>query len=111
MESHGQQVDECRNLISCCIKNKAYNKPFWNVDVQPYKAECIWWDSAWKHAGRPGHGYIFEAMREAKRQYMYAKRRLKRKDDQLREVRMAEMISEHETIYNAPGVIQITWML
>jgi hypothetical protein len=63
--------------------------------VQPYKTESIWWHNIWKQCGEPRHGVIYESKMEAHRQYMYATRRYKKKEDQLIKEKMAEAICEN----------------
>ena len=104
---HKQQLDQwCGHLIDCClnsdvclprVKLKPQNRPRWREDVQPYKTECIWWHNLWVQQDHPKQGLVYDRMREAKRQYLYANRRNKRKEDQLREERMAEDICNNRS--------------
>ena len=85
---HKQQIDQwCSQLIDCClnsdvclprVKLKPQNRPRWREDVQPYKTECIWWHNLWVQQDHPKQGVVYDRMREAKRQYLYANRRNKK---------------------------------
>ncbi len=71
---------------------KKSNKPYWREEVQPYKADSIWWYNLWKQCGEPRDGVIYESKTEAHRQYRYATRRYMRKVEELRKVRMTDTI-------------------
>ena len=73
------------------------NKPYWTTEVKPYKDESLWWHKFWQQCGEPKQGVVFENKTEAKKQYMYAVRRHKRKEDQMRKEHMAETISNNKT--------------
>lgn len=65
----------------------------WNERVRPFKQECVFWFEAWKAFGQPREGAVFESMREAKRQYMYAVRRLKRQQRELQSEKFARALA------------------
>ena len=98
---HKQQIDQwCSQLIDCCLNSDVCLprvNPRWREDVQPYKTECIWWHNLWVQQDHPKQGGVYDRMREAKRQYLYANRRNKRKEDQLRKERMAEDICNNRS--------------
>ena len=52
--------------------------PGWTEFVQPYLEESKFWNSLWVSAGKLAAGDLSTAMRQAKQQYKYAVRRLKR---------------------------------
>ena len=97
-----KQLDKwCSQLIDCClnsdvclprVKQKPPNRPQWREDVQPYRTECIWWHNLRVQQDHPEQGVVYDRMREAKGQNLYANRRNKRKEDQLRKERMVEDI-------------------
>ena len=66
----------------------------WNDQVQPFKQESKWWFETWQTMGRPREGVLFENMRESKRQYMYAVRRVKRRQRELKAESFARALSE-----------------
>ena len=103
-ESHREQIDLwCEDLIEICLssehvlpqtKHFTRTKAGWNHYVRPYKDECNFWYISWKTAGKPRNGPLYELMREAKRQYMYAVRRIKRKQDTLQMEKLSQCILE-----------------
>ena len=100
---HKDELDMwCHRLVECCLKSdkhlprvnkKKIQKPYWKKEVKPFRDECGWWHQVWKQAGEPRSGVLYEQKTEAKRQYRYAVRRYKRKEEGLRKQRMAEAIS------------------
>ena len=46
--------------------------------MKPYKDESLFWNGVWRAAGCPEVGELYEINRQAKMQYKYAVRRLKR---------------------------------
>ena len=61
--------------------------------VRPFKEECQFWYSSWCDAGRPRNGFLFDRMRHSKRQYMYAIRRIKRRQNEMKALKMLDAIS------------------
>ena len=55
----------------------------WNDHVRPYAEESKFWESIWISLGRPNQGETFAMMKDSKRQYKYAVRRLKRVNDKI----------------------------
>ena len=53
----------------------------WTEFVKPYAEESKFWRSVWLSEGKPVLGSTFENMKQSKRQYKYAVRRLKRCND------------------------------
>ena len=104
-QDHRNQLDLwCRDLIKCClisdcklprIKARKSKRPRWNVDVKPYKDDCEFWHKLWSDAGYPRQGVLYDVKKYTKRQYMYANRRNKRKEDILRKERMADCIANN----------------
>ena len=105
--AHKTQIDEWfQDMVDCCLLSDQHlprtaklkkNKPYWTTEVKPYKDESLWWHKFWQQCGEPKQGVVFENKTEAKKQYMYAVRRYKRKEDQMRKERMAEAISSSKT--------------
>ena len=99
---HKSQIDEWfQDMVDCCIlsdrhlpriEQRKMNKPYWKAEVKPYRDESLWWHNLWLQCGEPKEGIIYEHKSDAKRQYMYAVRRYKKKEDQMRKERMAEAI-------------------
>ena len=57
--------------------------PGWSEHVLPYQEESKFWHSLWDSAGRPNTGDLYQAMKQAKQQYKYAIRRLRRAGDSI----------------------------
>ena len=105
--THKTQIDEWfQDMIDCCLQSDKHlpriakqkvNKPYWKSEVQPQKAESLWWHNLWLQCGSPKEGLVYEHKGEAKKQYMYAVRRYKRKEDHLRKQRMAEAICDNKS--------------
>ncbi len=55
-----------------------------------YKDASLLWHNIWVDDGEPEHGEVYDAMKEAKRQYYYAVRRLTRRERQYRYEKMAQ---------------------
>jgi hypothetical protein len=51
----------------------------------------------WCQTGKPGSGVVYSILREAKRQYLYAVRRIKRRQNELRKEKLLEYISGNNT--------------
>ena len=105
-EAHKQQIDGlCAALIECCLKSdhvfprvkKKQCRPNWCEDVKPYRDDAIWWHNLWVQHGRPPMGIVFDNMKESKRQYAYANRRNKRRENIKRKERMAVAISQNHS--------------
>ena len=107
--THLREIDEwCADLINVALDSdhvfprKALargrrNLCGWNEHVRPYKDECKFWFHAWKAHGQPREGVVFDNMRESKRQYMYAVRRLKRRQRELRARKFAEALASDDS--------------
>lgn len=105
--AHQKQIDIwCEQLVDVCLKADAHlprvkekksKKPLWKEDVKPYRDDCLWWHNFWIQCGKPTSGVVYESKRESKRQYMYAVRRNRRKEEQLRRERMSEAICNNRS--------------
>jgi len=105
--THKLEIDQWfQDLIDCCVQadvllprvaHKKINKPYWKSEVKPYKDDSLWWHNLWLLCGSPRDGPVYENKTLAKRQYLYAVRRYKRQEDQLRKAKMAEAICENRT--------------
>ena len=92
----------CTSIIDMCVmagrkcfpvvKNKKSQVPYWNESVQPLEKDAMLWNSTWVSCGRPREGIVADIKRSTKLKYHYAIRKIKRKEDSLRYVRMAEAI-------------------
>jgi len=101
---HRAQIDIwCNQLTECCLtsgvnclpkrRHKATAKAGWSVQVKEYKAESILWHKIWLSCGEPESGDVYECMKDAKRRYAYAARRVIRQQKQLRFERMAQNVN------------------
>ena len=81
-------------MISSKSKQFINIKPGWKEYVKPYKDECNFWYQVWKSAGKPTHGALHDYMREAKRQYTYSVRRIKRRENAIRLEKLSQCILE-----------------
>ena len=64
----------------------------WNEHVKPFHIESKFWHGLWTSAGKPPAGPLFHTMREAKMQFKYAFRRLKRVSHKLQNDKFVESI-------------------
>ena len=97
----------CSDLIDICLaadfvlpqvkKGNYKTMPGWCEEVQPYKLESLFWCNEWKAHGKPMSGTAYDNMKDSKRQYLYAVRRLKRKQGLLRNKKFAEALCENRT--------------
>ena len=58
--------------------SKKKTTPGWSEHVLPYQEESKFWHSLWDSAGRPNTGHLYQAMKEARQQYKFAIRRLRK---------------------------------
>ena len=104
---HKKELDVwCEDLIKCCLdsdhvfprtKSCQGVKPGWNEHVKQYREENLFWFNVWCQTGKPGEGVIYNNMKESKRQYFYAVRRIKRHEKSLRLEYMSKCISENKS--------------
>ena len=105
---HLQEIDSwCIDLVDYCLQadsvlpSKQGGKktiPGWNTHIKPFKDNNKFWYDIWKSCGRPRNGYLFEYMKEAaRRNYMYAIRRVKRKESEMRNVRLTEALLQSDS--------------
>ena len=106
--THRYQIDEwCSELTDKCIdaglqclpkrRHKSKIRPGWSEEVKSFKEDSLFWYQVWRNCGEPCSGDIYETMKNAKRQYAYAARKVIRKEKQLRFERMAKSINSSET--------------
>jgi exonuclease III len=101
---HRKQIDNhCDFLVNCCLeadhvfprKTKGPKVfPGWSENVKDYRDDCLLWFNIWKSHGKPAEGFVYDTMRESKRQYMYAVRRTKRRVKAIRNQKMAECLKD-----------------
>jgi hypothetical protein len=104
---HNNEIDLwCDDLINCCLssdhvfprtKNCKGVKPGWTKHVKPYREENLFWFNVWCEVGKPSEGVIYNNMRESKRQYFYAVRRIKRHEQSMRLECMSSSISNNKS--------------
>lgn len=62
--------------------------------MREYRDECKFWHKVWQDHGQPREGHAYEYKRESKRQYMYAIRRLKRRQRELQAEKFASALAK-----------------
>jgi hypothetical protein len=97
---HTEYIDLYCNNIICAIeeaskliphiecKSKNNHVPGWKDIVSYNKKDAMFWHKYWISVGRPKHGCIYENMKKFRRDYHYSIRCVKRKDSQLRKVKL-----------------------
>jgi hypothetical protein len=105
--AHLAEIDSlCDDLIECALKadsvfprHRRGRKVLagWNEFVKDYKDECQYWYTTWCEVGKPRIGIIFENMRETKRQYLYAVRRVKRRQKELKNKKFVDALAANNT--------------
>jgi hypothetical protein len=104
---HKHEIDMwCHDIIECClmsdhefprVKMRKQCRPAWTSDVKPFRDDCMFWHKLWLESGSPRYGVLYDVKKYTKKQYMYANRRNKRKEEVLRKERMANAIACNET--------------
>ena len=105
--THIQELNDwCDDLIDLCLmsdsvfpRTKQQRKriiPGWQEEVMVYKEESLFWFSIWKSHNRPKNGIVYNNMKNAKAQYAYAVRRLKRRSNHMRNKKFMEALSENK---------------
>lgn len=98
---HKAEIDQwCNDLTDCCLavgyaclpkcRIKSRNRPGWSEHVKHLKENSKMCHNLWIRNGAPESGDLYEAMRDAKREYFYAARTVVRGEKQLRFQRMAQ---------------------
>ena len=83
MENAG---NECLPKSGCGgTANKRPKIPGWSEHVKPYSVECNFWYCVWLSAGKPPTGDLFMNMKQSKRQFKFAVRRLKKCKDKIQD--------------------------
>ena len=78
-EALDQAVSTCLPLVGQPLRQGGQKViPGWTEYVKPYQDESLFWNEVWCAAGCPEVGELYEINRQAKMQYKYAVRRLKR---------------------------------
>ena len=76
---------------------KGPNRAGWSQDVQPYKEASVRCHTIWTEYGEPQAGEVYDNMKETKRQFAYACRRMRRRERYIRNERMVEAIAENRS--------------
>ena len=71
---------------------KKLKLPGWSEHVKPYADESNFWYKLWLSAGKPGAGDLFENMKQSKRQFKFAVRRLKRCKDKIQNHKFTSLL-------------------
>ena len=107
LNEHFTDIDKlCELIIKCCLctdnvfprincSNVSKIVPGWKQHVREYREESLFWFNLWKSQGQPQTGILFNNMKEAKRQYLYAVRRVKRRKLLIRNTRLATCIANN----------------
>ena len=83
MENAG---NKCLPKSSCGgTANKQPKLPGWSEHVKPYSDECNFWYRVWLSAGKPPTGDLFMNMKQSKRHFKFAVRRLKKCKDKIQD--------------------------
>jgi len=104
--NHLREIDRwCTELIGIALSSdrglprKRGGRPVvsgWNEHVREYREECLFWGALWKASDRTDD-WLFEQMKDAKRQYHYAVRRVKRRERILKGEKFAEAIADNRS--------------
>jgi hypothetical protein len=98
--------DWCEDLVNFCLKADCVfprktghkkQRPGWNEMVKPFKEDNLFWFNTWRCAGKPMAGLLFENMKNAWKQYFYAVCRVKRKEAQLRNEKLAAAVADNNS--------------
>ena len=102
---HLSEIDLlCNELIECAMKAdsvfprvRSGRKVLagWNNFVKPFQDDCKWWYSVWCEQGKPKSGIVFDHMKEAKKQYSYAVRRLKRRQKEIKNQKFIDALIDN----------------
>lgn len=105
---HTQEIDAwCSDLINVILqadkifprkkrRKRRTNVCGWNSYVQGYREECLFWGRVWNESSKQD-GWLLEKMKAAKRQYHYAVRRVKRRQDELKRAKFAEALADNRS--------------
>ncbi len=93
------------SIVMCCLDagkciptkkfvNKKCNKaiPGWKEHVDPYRSDALFWHAIWKDIGSPTSGHVADIRRRTRYKYHNALRKVKRHEEQIRALRMAQNI-------------------
>jgi hypothetical protein len=83
-------------------KNDKQIVPGWSEYVAHRKHHALACHWAWKHAGRPNSGVLFEARKQSRLDYHYALKKVKENDNVIRSERMAQAINgnDHKRLWS-----------
>ena len=98
--SHKHQLNEwCIVIVRSCMEaakdlpslshRQEKCTPGWTEHVKSFQDDNRWWHRLWVQAGRPKDGAVYNYMKQARNQYMYAVRRVKRNERNIRYQKMA----------------------
>ena len=94
------------NIISSClyagksIPSKSPSSvtlkpiPGWKEYVEPYRSDALFWHFLWKDNGSPSSGYVADIRRRTGYIYHNVLRKVKRQENYIRSMRMAQNIDE-----------------
>ena len=91
-----QAAKECLPMTGNGRQGNKGNKVVagWSENVRPYAEESKFWGSIWVSLGRPSRGECFDRMKDSKRQYKYAVRRLKKVNDRIKNDKFVASVLE-----------------
>lgn len=99
---HRGEIDAyIRNLNAACLaasevcipKSRKKRIAGWSEQVKRFKEKSIFWHRIWCESGRPVNGVLFEVMKQAKRDYKAAVKRVLRNQANISNARMADALS------------------
>ena len=104
--NHKRDIDDlCDKMIQACLKSGDLRflkcKPYkpcnagWNSEVKLLREDSLCWHHIWVDCGRPPAGALAQVMQSTRDKYHRAVREVKKKDEQLRRVSLAEKASSN----------------
>ena len=83
--------------LACIPKTKKRKVAGWTERVARFKEKSILWHRIWQQSGRPTGGLLFEIMKNAKRDYKAAVRRVMRNQNSISNTRMADALIRNDS--------------
>ena len=107
--NHKRDIDDlCDKMIQACLKSgdlcfpkcKPYNpcKAGWNSEVKLLRGDSLFWHHIWVDSGHPFTGALAQVMRSTRGKYYRAVRDVKKRDEQLRRIRLGAKASSNNAV-------------
>jgi len=89
---HDAIIDACLSAADVALPKRRQKRvtPGWNEFVRPFREQAMLWHSIWKSNGSPHTGVIADIRRQSRARYHQALRRVRKHEESLRSLRMAE---------------------